>query len=756
MDTNRLKRFAQDARRDLQKIVKALLPLALAENSAARREKPQAVAELKKALKKQGDEALIDKIAYTWFNRFCALRFMDVMGYNSIRIVSPLPGHFQPEILEEAKGGNIDETFVADSKYRARIKGLLDGSIPAVDGQAEAYKLLLVSACNAYNKVMPFLFQKIDDYTELLLPDDLMKENSILMKTRDALTEDVAADGVEVIGWLYQFYISEKKDEVMGKTVKTEDIPAATQLFTPDWIVRYLVQNSLGRLWMLNHPNSKLADDMEYYIPVDSDEWVVGSDEWVDICGKSVKKEEVAKYVCKELSRITGLAEEYGVGNAHISTVNAFAEGRNTCTVKSDAQSSGLNTIQYSRGTSKKLYEGIRELSVDSTGLQGRIGNPTYDLCSPEILDAIASGNGSELVRRGWKDAERIDWETLHALIDNASKNSNTTHYPLPTTHLKISSPEEIRICDPCCGSGHMLTYAFDLLVKIYEEEGYDRRKIPTLILLKNLHGVEIDTRAGELAAFALTMKAREYDSRFLRRENAPYPQICVLQNIAFDEGEIPQYMDAIGHDLFTESLQQTLHQFTQADCFGSLIVPKISNAASIMDVLTERGVEAELFLAKVHDKVLDVINQADYLSQKYHVVVTNPPYMGGKGMNADLKRFAERLYPDSKSDLFAMFIERCLQLVQHQGTIGMITMQSWMFLSSFEKLRTKLLDENTILSMAHLGARGFDSIGGEVVQTTAFTMTNTFIPDYKGAFIRLVDGNNEAEKAAMFQEAVR
>ena len=596
MDTNRLKRFAQDARRELQKIVKALLPLVLAENSAARREKPQAVAELEKALKTQGDEALIDKIAYTWFNRFCALRFMDVMGYNSIRIVSPLPGHFQPEILEEAKSGNIDETFVADSKYRARIKGLLDGSIPAVDGQAEAYKLLLVSACNAYNKVMPFLFQKIDDYTELLMPDELMKENSILMKTREAITEDVAADGVEVIGWLYQFYISEKKDEVMGKTVKTEDIPAATQLFTPDWIVRYLVQNSLGRLWMLNHPNSKLADDMEYYIP------------------------------------------------------------------------------------------------------------PTEE----------------------------------------------------DKDFLEVKSPEDLKICDPCCGSGHMLTYAFDLLVKIYEEEGYDRRKIPTLILVKNLHGVEIDTRAGELAAFALTMKAREYDSRFLRRENAPHPRICVLENITFDEGEIPQYMEAIGHDLFTESLQQTLQQFTQADCFGSLIVPKINDAAAIMDVLTERGVEAELFLANVHNKVLNVINQADFLSQKYHVVVTNPPYMGGKGMNADLKRFAERLYPDSKSDLFAMFIERCLQLVQHQGTIGMITMQSWMFLSSFEKLRRKLLDENTILSMAHLGARGFDSIGGEVVQTTAFTMTNTLIPDYKGAFIRLVDGNNETEKAAMFQEAVR
>ena len=603
MDTNRLKRFAQDARRELRNFVTARLPLVLAENSAARRERPQAVAELEKALRTQGDEALIDKIAYTWFNRFCALRFMDVMGYNSIRIVSPLPGHFQPEILEEAKGGNIDETFVADSKYRARIKGLLDGSIPAVDGQAEAYKLLLVSACNAYNKVMPFLFQKIDDYTELLLPDELMKENSILMKTRDAITEDVAADGVEGIGWLYQFYISEKKDEVMGKTVKTEDIPAATQLFTPDWIVRYLVQNSLGRLWMLNHPNSKLADEMEYYIP------------------------------------------------------------------------------------------------------------PTEE----------------------------------------------------DKDFLEVKSPEELKICDPCCGSGHMLTYAFDLLVKIYEEEGYDRRKIPTLILLKNLHGIEIDQRAGELAAFALTMKAREYDSRFLRRENSPRPQICVLENFSDQwsvvSGQFEEACKQVGCKL--DDFLHDLNLFQQADCMGSLLHPKLSSEKliALSEYFSDHWsltTDHSLFEDAEYKNLQKVLYQADYLSQKYHVVVTNPPYMGGKGMNADLKRFAERLYPDSKSDLFAMFIERCLELVQHQGTIGMITMQSWMFLSSFEKLRTKLLDENTILSMAHLGARGFDSIGGEVVQTTAFTMTNTLITDYKGAFIRLVDGNNEAEKAAMFREAVR
>ena len=618
MDTNRLKRFAQDARRELQKIVKALLPLVLAENSAARREKPQAVTELEKALRTQGNEALIDKIAYTWFNRFCALRFMDVMGYNSIRIVSPLPGHFQPEILEEAKGGNIDETFVADSKYRARIKGLLDGSIPAVDGQAEAYKLLLVSACNAYNKVMPFLFQKIDDYTELLLPDDLMKENSILMKTRDAITEDVAADGVEVIGWLYQFYISEKKDEVMGKTVKTEDIPAATQLFTPDWIVRYLVQNSLGRLWMLNHPNSKLADDMEYYIP------------------------------------------------------------------------------------------------------------PTEE----------------------------------------------------DKDFLEVKSPEELKICDPCCGSGHMLTYAFDLLVKIYEEEGYDRRKIPTLILVKNLHGVEIDQRARELAAFALTMKAREYDSRFLRRENSPRPQICVLENFSGQwsvvSGQFEEACKQVGCKL--DDFLHDLNLFQQADCMGSLLHPKLSSEKLI--ALSENfsdhwslTTDHSLFEDAEYKNLQKVLYQAYYLSQKYHVVVTNPPYMGGKGMNADLKRFAERLYPDSKSDLFAMFIERGFNMVMHRGYSAMVTMQSWMFLSSYEKLREKLLDNYTMECLCHMA----NMVMGIAFGTSATVWKNQYIPGYKGAFCfveyedienskpvefpplndrnKAAIRNNEAEKAAMFQE---
>ena len=520
MDTNRLKRFAQTARKKLLEAVADKLKFAIGENSPARRGTPRAVVELEKNIREKGEAAVIDFVAYTWFNRFCALRYMDVMGYNPVRVVSPLPGHFQPEILEEAKGNSFSDEIPAAT--RMMIRDILASERP--NAQLEVYKLLLVAICNAYNKPMPFLFQPINDYTELLMPDDLLSGSSILALTREAILPEVAEKGVEVIGWLYQFYISEKKDEVMGKTVKTEDIPAATQLFTPDWIVRYLVENSLGRLWMLNHPASRLAESMEYYIPATE------------------------------------------------------------------------------------------------------------------------------------QDAD----------------------------FLKVMSPEELKVCDPCCGSGHMLTYAFDLLARIYEEAGFSPREIPSLILKNNLHGIEIDPRARELAAFALTMKAREHDSRFLRRENAPQPNICVLQNVTFDDEEFKSYMDFIGRDLFTAALQTTLRQFEKADCFGSLIVPQLTNSVAVLAELESRDVSGQLFLTNIHQKVLAVIRQAEYLSPHYHVVVTNPPYMGSKGMNADLKKFAETKYSDSKSDLFAMFIERCLELVQKHGTIGMITMQSWMFLSSF------------------------------------------------------------------------
>lgn len=567
MDTNRLKRFAQTARKKLLEAVADKLKFAIGENSPARRGTPRAVVELEKNIREKGEAAVIDFVAYTWFNRFCALRYMDVMGYNPVRVVSPLPGHFQPEILEEAKGNSFSDEIPAAT--RMMIRDILASERP--NAQLEVYKLLLVAICNAYNKPMPFLFQPINDYTELLMPDDLLSGSSILALTREAILPEVAEKGVEVIGWLYQFYISEKKDEVMGKTVKTEDIPAATQLFTPDWIVRYLVENSLGRLWMLNHPASRLAESMEYYIPATE------------------------------------------------------------------------------------------------------------------------------------QDAD----------------------------FLKVMSPEELKVCDPCCGSGHMLTYAFDLLARIYEEAGFSPREIPSLILKNNLHGIEIDPRAGELAAFALTMKAREHDSRFLRRENAPQPNICVLQNVTFDDEEFKSYMDFIGRDLFTAALQTTLRQFEKADCFGSLIVPQLADSAAVLAKLESRDVSGQLFLTNIHQKVLAVIRQAEYLSPHYHVVVTNPPYMGSKGMNTDLKKFAETKYSDSKSDLFAMFIERGFDMVKNNGYSAMVTMQSWMFLSSYEKLRAKLLDTYSIECLAHMA----NMVMGIAFGTSATVWKKQYVPEHKGAF---------------------
>ncbi len=596
METSKLKRYAQFARRNLIEQVSAKLNLILGENSTARRESVKAVTALEEAISKNGLEHVVERVAYIWFNRFCALRFMDVNRYTRIGVVSPAEGQFQPEILSEAKMGHIDETLVSE-KFRQQVFLLLDDKTPSKDPQGEAYRLLIVAACNYWNKAMPFLFQRIDDYTELLMPDDLLSGNSILAYTREAMTPDVCKD-VEVIGWLYQFYISEKKDEVFAglkknKKITPDNIPAATQLFTPHWIVRYLVENSLGRLWMLNRPDSRLVEQMDYYLKPDQPE----------------------------------------------------------------------------------------------------------------------------------------------------------------TDFLQIAKPEEIKICDPACGSGHMLTYAFDLLYSIYEEEGYGPAEIPEKILKNNLYGIEIDERAGELAAFALTMKARSKQRRFFNK--GVEPNICVLQNVEFNDAELKSYMDFIGHDLFSLPLQTSLSLFRDATNLGSLIKPSIKDACKILRLLESKNVSGQLFLSDTHQKVIRALSQADYLSQKYHVVVANPPYMGAKGMNEHLGAWAKDNYPNSKSDLFALFIERNLNLVQKRGVVAMITMQSWMFLSSFESLRELILNQNTLLSMAHLGARAFDSIGGEVVSTSAFVLKNNRDPIYKGDYLRLVDGKSEAEKESAIRMAI-
>src|SRR5690554_4126428 len=275
MDTSKLKTFASLARRTLMEQVKAKLSLVLAVDSAAQREAPKALKQLQEGIAQDGQEQVIERVAYIWFNRFCALRFMDANRYTRIGVVSPAEGQFQPEILAEAKMGHIDDEMVP-SQIRQKILDLLAGRAPSNDSQGEAYRLLVVAACNAWHQSMPFLFERIDDYTELLMPDDLLSGNSILAYTREAMTPDACKD-VEVIGWLYQFYISEKKDAVFeglkrNQKITPENIPAATQLFTPHWIVRYLVDNSLGRLWMLNRPNSRLIERLKYYIAPDEAE----------------------------------------------------------------------------------------------------------------------------------------------------------------------------------------------------------------------------------------------------------------------------------------------------------------------------------------------------------------------------------------------------------------------------------------------------------------------------------------------------
>ena len=588
MDRVRIEAFATAARKLLKQQIGARISLLMkSESSAVVIENKGAMTALENQLEEKGTETVIDEVSYTWFNRLCALRYMDVHGFNRPLIVTPQEGNVLPEILSDVMTGNPDSEVVSKANGE-RINRLLSGDIKSGNAQAEIYRILLVSKCNALNKELPMLFERISDYTDLLLPEDLLSRDAIIPLMKDALTDE-NCETVEVIGWLYQYYIAERKDEVFagfrkGKKATAREIPAATQLFTPDWIVRYLAENSIGRLWMLNHPESGLADKMEYYIePVDVE---------------------------------------------------------------------------------------------------------------PDFI--------------------------------------------------RINTPEEIRICDPCCGSGHMLTYAFDLLFEIYSELGYTSKDAVEHILSDNLYGIEIDDRAGQLAYFALMMKAREKYRRFFSL--GVEPNICVLHNVTFDDEEL-----RIACSLFSNTrdaeVRKLLTQFEHADTFGSLIIPCIDDIGKLRNNLTKTTWTGDLFdeTDTIEPRVHEVLKYADYLSSKYQVVITNPPYMG----NYDdiTKSFVTKNYPDSKSDLCTAFMERNWKLSVPRGYSAMVNMQSWMFLSSYEKLRKKLLQERTILSMAHIGARGFDSIGGEVVSTTAFVTTNINL-SIRSSYFRLVDIIGETNKA--------
>ncbi|GGN18401.1 hypothetical protein FHR83_004094 [Actinoplanes campanulatus] len=595
IDTARLKTFATWARTALIREVTARIAVVLAPASAERVEQPNAVAAMERAIAASGRDAVADRVAYTWFNRIVALRFMDANGYTGIGVVSPAAGLVagQPEVLAEAKRGNLDPEVVSGRRAVEAITGLLDGTRRSADPQGEAYALLLAEYCRHWNRAMPFMFEREGDWTELLIPTNLLAEDSVPARTVAVLTEDVCRD-VEVIGWLYQLYISERKDEVSAGFKRNQkagapEIPAATQLFTPHWIVRYLVENSVGRLWLHNRPSSALAERMDYYLP------------------------------------------------------------------------------------------------------------------------------------------------------------SDLTSYP------KVSSPEEIRVIDPACGSGHILTYAFDLLYAIYEEEGYAPSDIPGLILTHNLHGTEIDPRAGALAAFALTMKARARQRTFFNRRVAP--NICVLEPVSFTPGELNTLVTPTGDRVAEESFWSL---FENADTLGSLVRPRTDLVDRLRGHLAGLPAEeGDLLAADLRRRAERVLTQAGYLARGYHAVVANPPYLYSGDMNAMLSGFAKREYPDSKTDLFAMFIERCVDLAVPRAFIGMITMQGWMFLGSYAALRDRLLRDQAIVTMAHLDARAFDTIPGEVVATTAFLLVNEGHPDLAGTFVRLVEERGEAVMNAAFLESV-
>ena len=562
------------------------------------------VAELNKETAKQGSytaayQTVVDKVAYTWFNRLIAVRYMEVNDLlpSRTRVLSSADGRAEPQIVTSPFDAVLDYT-PAEQQQIVTLKN--DNKLD------EAFRLLFLKQCAALGDCLPRLFEQVDDYMPLLLALSFTDKDGVVCHLVNDIPESDWQDAVQIVGWLYQYYNTEPKEQVFANLKKNikisaENIPAATQLFTPDWIVRYMVENSLGRLWSEGHPD------------FDKSEW---------------------KYYLDEAPQ------------------------------------------------------------------------------EPQVAQQLAE------LRKGYA----------------------------------ALTPEDIKCIDPCMGSGHILAYLFDVLMQIYRSAGYTDRDAAASIVEHNLYGLDIDDRAAQMAYFVVMMKGCHYDSRFLRRHLNPY--VYAIQ----ESGELTT--DALGRLGKQESTARALLDgFKNAKEYGSILQPKVTLAE--LDALQEQlrevdgasdmGNFTDQFVAGQLLRVLcPLVEQARMLVQKYDVVVTNPPYMGGSGMNARLSDYVKKVYPDSKSDLFAVFIERCAQMDKRGGYQAMITQHAWMFLSSFEKLRAKLQLIDTV-NMAHLGARGFDEIGGEVVQTTSFVMRSSHTKGYKGTYCRLLDGESEKAKAEMF-----
>ena len=583
------------------------------EKEVKQREK---IIEVLKAREKDEDfkkcfKEFVEEIAYTWFNRIIAIRFMEVNDYipDGIRILSSdRENDREPQIIREVFDTDLE--FSNNEKnniYKLKEENKIE----------ELFKFLFIKKCNKLNEILPELFEEAEDYSELLLPISINDEEGILRKLVDEVSEesfDVEKEGqIEVIGWLYQYYNEEKKKEVdqktkKGKKVEQDDIPLKTQIFTPKWIVKYMVENSLGNLWLEGHPNENLEEKWKFLV-------------------KGEKQEEEIE-----------------------------------------------NKLE-------KLNENYKEMKL-----------------------------------------------------------------------------EEIKIIDPCMGSGHILVYTFDVLMDIYSNLGYSNRDAVQSILENNIYGLDIDKRAYQLAYFALMMKAREYYKRIFSKKLEL--NICYTRESNDINKEIIDFISN-GNNKIKEELDLIYNLFLDAREYGSLIeapkidYDKIKNRLSEIENTDSYNLFDEGKKDEIKNKFYYVLKTSEILSKKYEVVATNPPYMGSSMMDSKLSKYTKKNYPDSKSDMFAVFIEKCNSLTDRNGFCSMITMHGWMFLSSYERLREKMALIET-LNMVHLGTRAFDEIGGEVVQTTAWIQRKNKINNFKGSYIRLVDFPGEENKRNKFLEIVR
>ena len=568
-----------------------------------------------------GYEQTIEEVAYTWFNRFIALRFMEVNGYlpSRVRVFTDENNAFNPQILTEAIHLDMDGLDM-EKVYAFKDANDKDG----------LFKYLLIVQCNALSPILPGMFQRIADETELLFPDNLLREGSVIERMvvqgkPDSIPEKDWTDQVQIIGWLYQYYNSEKKDEVFAalkKNVKItkENIPAATQLFTPDWIVRYMVENSLGRLWVEGHPNDALKSSWKYY----------------------------------------------------------------------------LEEAEQERPVQEKLAEIRKEYAA--------------------------------------------------------------------------LTPEQIKVIDPCCGSGHILAYLFDVLMQIYESYGYTTREAVASILAHNLYGLDIDDRAAQLSYFAVMMKARQYDRRFLTRKDedgnpdVPQPYVyAICESNTISRGSLKYFgwsMSDIERNMALDQMTDLLDAMQDAKEYGSILIVKdydwelLYRFVGTVDYSGQLDFDAGN-LGETKEKLWRLVEIAAMLAQKYDVVVTNPPYIGSPNMGNTLLEYIKDNYEDSKADLYAAFIER--NFVFSGRYVSMITQSTWMFQARFEKIREKLY-EKLLICMNHLGTRAFDEINGEVVQTTAFCyMNSNYIANYNTSFINLTSFTGEdAKESAFFDPLTR